>query len=199
MGTHVVGFATSPMQSGGQNQKWAHMWAVCLHPRCCLGGPQRFEAGDKIRIGPTCGRFGYITRVVSGVPNAPSGGQNQKWAHMRLQAGDKIRNGPTCGELWLHHPCCLGGSHCFRVGGQPHKMARMRANRLHEPLLSRGSPTVQSGGQLHKWAHMWADWLHHPYCLGGPQRFKAGDKIRNGPTCGQIDCITLAVSESPLL
>ena len=27
---------------------------------------------------------------------------------------------------------------------------------------------------------MWVDWLHNPCRLGGPQRFRAGDKIRKG-------------------
>ena len=158
------GLATSPLlswgsptlQSGGQNQKWAHMWAVWLHHPCCLRGPQRFKAGDKIRNGPTCGRFAYIPAAVSGVPNAS-------------KRGTKLEMGPHVGRL------------------------------ATSPLLSRGSPTLQSGGQNQKWAHMWAVCLHPRCCLGGPQRFKAGDKIRIGPTCGRIDCITLAVSESPLL
>ena len=33
-------------------------------------------------------------------------------------------------------------------------------------------------------AHKWARWLHNPYRLGGPQRFRAGGKIRSGPKIG---------------
>ena len=29
-------------------------------------------------------------------------------------------------------------------------------------------------------AHNWADWLRHPCRMGGPQRFRAGDKISKG-------------------
>ena len=32
----------------------------------------------------------------------------------------------------------------------------------------------------------WADWLHNPYRLGGPQRFRAGDKISSGPQVGAL-------------
>ena len=82
VGPHVRKEATSPLlcpsyptlQSGGQNQKWAHMWGVRLHHPRCLGGPQRLRVGDKIRRGPTCGRFGYITHAVSGVPNTSERG-----------------------------------------------------------------------------------------------------------------------------
>ena len=38
---------------------------------------------------------------------------------------------------------------------------------------------------------MWADGLHHPCYLRSPQPFNARDKIRSGPTCGQIGYITL--------
>ena len=76
------------------------------------------------------------------------------------------------------------------------------------PLPFGGSPTLQSRGQNQKWptsgrigyvidavwevpnaseggresqvAHKWAKWLHHPCHMGGPQRFRAGDKIRSG-------------------
>ena len=109
------------------------MWADWLHHPCCLAGPQCFKAGGKIRIGPTCGRFGYFTLGVSGVRNAKeqrtkleegphvgglatspllsqgvpmlqSGGQNQRWVHMWAD--------------WLHHPCCAGGLHCFGAGNK---------------------------------------------------------------------------------
>ena len=41
--------------------------------------------------------------------------------------------------------------------------------------------------------HMHADWLHHPWHLGGSQRFKAGDKISNGPHEGRLATSPLAV------
>ena len=41
-------------------------------------------------------------------------------------------------------------------------------------------------------AHKWAEWLYHPRHLGGPQLFRAGDKIISGPQMGRGGCITPA-------
>jgi hypothetical protein len=148
----VGGLATSPLlsrgsptlQSGGQNQKWARVWAVWLHHPCCLGGSQMLpitlaisggpkcsKAWDKIRNGPACGPFGYITCVVSGVPNAPSGAQNQKWAHMRRAL-------------------------------------------VTSSVLSRGFPLLHRRGQNKNRAHMWAVWLHYPCFSGSPLLLSRG-------------------------
>ena len=82
------------------------------------------------------------------------------------------------------------------------------------PLPYRGSPPLQSGGQNQKWptsgqggyvtlaawgfptasergaesemAHKWARWRNNPCRLGGPQRFRAGGKIRGGPQVGKV-------------
>ena len=35
-------------------------------------------------------------------------------------------------------------------------------------------------------AHKWGGWLHNPCCLGGPQRFRAGGKMRGGPQVGRV-------------
>ena len=35
-------------------------------------------------------------------------------------------------------------------------------------------------------AHQWARWLHNPCHLGGPQRFRAGGRIRGGPQVGKV-------------
>ena len=92
-------------------------------------------------------------------------------------------------------------------------MAHMSVDGLHD-LPSRGSQTLQSGGRNQKWptsglcayitpvllgvpnpskrwtksevAHMGAWWQHDPKSLGGPQRFKAGNKIRSGPHVGRL-------------
>ena len=42
------------------------------------------------------------------------------------------------------------------------------------------------GGRESEVAHKWAGWLHNPCRLGGPQRFKAGDKISSGPQMGRV-------------
>ena len=39
----------------GTKKTVAHKWANGLNSACCLGGPQRFRAGDKISSGPQVG------------------------------------------------------------------------------------------------------------------------------------------------
>ena len=193
VGPHVGGWATSPLlsrrspmlESGGQNQKWAHMWAVWLHHPCCLGGPQRLRLGHKIRRGPTCGRFGYITPAVLGVPKASewatksevgphvgglatspllcrgsptleSGGQKLKWAHMWA--------------VWLHHPCCLGGPQRLRLG---HKIRR--------------GPTCGRFGYI------------TPAILGVPKASELATKSEVGPHVGGLATSPLLSRRSQML
>ena len=80
---------------------------------------------------PTCGKSGYITPAVLGVPNAQRGDANQKQlpgSHVgkvatspvpsressKLHARTKTRH--VClahmWARWLHHPCPLGGPQC---------------------------------------------------------------------------------------
>ena len=40
----------------GAKSEVAHKWARWLHNPCHLGGPHRFRAGGKIRIGPQVGK-----------------------------------------------------------------------------------------------------------------------------------------------
>ena len=191
MGQKVGKVATSPLpsrgspplQSGGQNHKW-----------------------------PTCGQSGYVTRAVSGIPTASEHGAKSEMAHKWAK--------------WLRHPCRLGDPHrCkargkIRNGPQVGKVAT-------SPLPSRGSPPLQSGGQNQEWpisgqsgyvtpavsgiptaagggaksevAHKWAKWVHHPCRLGDPHRFRAGDKIRNGPLVGKVATSHLPSRGSPPL
>ena len=149
------------------------MWADWLHQLCCLCVPNVLGRGTKSELGT------YVTTSSMLSPGSPT-----------LQSRDNVISRPACGQIGYITPAVLGG-------GQPHKTARMRANRLHDPLLSRGSPPLQSVGQRHKWARMRADWLHHPCCLGGPRHLRAADKIRIAPTCGRIGYITLGVSGVP--
>ena len=140
---------SSPLQSGGQHQKWrtsgaggyitlaawevptasarvtksevAHRWARWLQNPCRLGGPNRFSPADKIRNGPQMGQLANPCRRGGG-GGLQRRGQNQKW--------------PKCG---------LGGYITPAAWGYP-------------PLQS----------------------------AGGPNRFLAGEKIRNGPQVGRV-------------
>ena len=62
-------------------------------------------------------------------------------------------------------------------------MAHKWALWLHHPCRPGGPQRFKAGDKIRS-AHKWAAWLHHPYCLRGPQRFKAGDRINSGP---QVD------------
>ena len=96
-----------PLQSGRQNQRWptsgqggyitpaawgvptasewgaesevAQKWERWLHDPCRLGGPHRFKAGDKIRIGPKVGKAVTSPLPLGGSPPLQSGEQNLRW------------------------------------------------------------------------------------------------------------------------
>ena len=71
-------------------------------------------------------------------------------------AGEKISNGPQVG------PLATG------------------------PLPSWGVPLASVLGTKSEMAHNWANWLHSLCRLGGPQRFRVGNKITNGPQLGRL-------------
>ena len=49
-----------------------------------------------------------------------------------------------------------------------------------------GVPTASMRGVESEVAHKWARWLHIPSRLGGPNRFRAGGKIKGGPQMGKV-------------
>ena len=177
-----------PLQSGGQNQKWptcgqsgyvtpavsgiptaaeqeeksevAHKWAPWLRHPCCLGDPQRFRAGGKIRNGPLVGKVATSPLPSRGSPPLQSGGKNQKWPTCG-QSGYvtlAVSGIPTASERvaksemahkwtkWLRHPCRLGDPHRFRAGGKI-RSGPLVGKVATSPLPSRGSPPLQSFGK----------------------------------------------------
>ena len=80
--THAV-LEIPNAQRGEKNQKWlcSHIGAKGLHHPCRLGGPQRPVRGHELAMAtwPTCGKNGYITPAVLGVPNARHVDKNHKW------------------------------------------------------------------------------------------------------------------------
>ena len=100
---------SSPLQSGGQNQKWptcgqssyvtiavsgiptasergaksevAHKREKWLCRPCRLGDPHRCRAGGQNQKWPTCGQGGYVTPAVSGPPMLCTG-TRAEMAHM---------------------------------------------------------------------------------------------------------------------
>ena len=208
----LLPWGSPPLQSGGQNQKWpihgqggyitpaasgiptastwgaksevAHTWARWLHHPCRLRDPQRFRAEGEITSRPTSGQGGYITPAASGIPTTSKRGAKSEVAHKWAR--------------WLHHPCCLGDPHRFKVGGKIRSGPYM-GKVATSPLPTRGSPPLQSGGRNQKSAHTWARWLHHPCRLGDPHRFRAGGKIRSGPYMGKVATSPLPPRGSPPL
>ena len=172
-----------PLQSGGQNQKW-----------------------------PISGQSGYVTPAVSGNPTASERAAKSEVAHKWAK--------------WLRHSCCLGDPHRFRAGGKIRPGPEV-GKVATSPLLSRGSPRLRSEGQNQKCptkgqsgyvtlavsgiltaseqggksrvAHKWAKWLRHPCRLGDPHRFRAGGKIRSGPSVGKVATSPMPSRGSPPL
>ena len=179
----------------------AHRWARWLHNRCCLGGPHRFIAGDRITSGshvgkvaaqplppggslplqsgghnrrwPTSGQGGYITPIAWGVPTASERGAESELAHKWAR--------------WLHNPCHLGVPTASERGAESevaHKWARWLHNSITPAAW--GVPTPSERGAQSEVAHKWARWLHNPCRLGGAHRFTAGGRIRSGPHVGKV-------------
>ena len=171
---------STPLQSGGQNEKWptrgqsgylthavsgipttsergaksemAHKWAKWLPHPCRIGDPHRFRAGGKMRSGPQVGKVATSALPYRGSPPLESGGAKSEVVHKWAK--------------WLPHPCGIGDPHRFRAGGK-----------------------IRSGPQ----------WLPHPCRIGDPHRFRAGVKIRSGPQVGKMATSPLPYRGSPPL
>ena len=141
-GPHVGRLATSPLlspgsrthHSGKQNQNRAQIWADWLHHPCCLGGPQRFQARDKIRGGSTCGQISGITLPVSGVPIASEN-----------RSGNKIGRGPTCGQIG-YITSAVSGVPFASQRGTKSGVGPLVRGLATSSMISRGYPLLQSRG-----------------------------------------------------
>ena len=126
------------------------------HP-CILGVPQRQVWGAKSEVatsplpswGPKRGRKWYVTLAFSGVPNAKSREQNQKW---------------------LPHPCLLGGPK-EGENGTPRLQAWVSPTPSVGSKIRSGYLTLAFLG-----AQKRAEMLRHPCILGDPQRQARGAK-----------------------
>ena len=170
--THVGRLATSPLQyrrvarleSGGQNQ---------------LCSPTLQSEGQNQQR-PTCGQIRFSSSLPSrGFPMLHSGVQNQQW--------------PACGQMGYITLAVRGVPNTSQRGGKL-VVAYMWADSLHHHchLPYGGFRTVHSGGQNQQWPTC-MQIGYHLWHLGGPQCFKAGDKISNGPHEGRLATSPLAV------
>ena len=77
-------------------------------------------------------------------------------------------------------------------GGEWPTFRTARAQRAHSARYAPityavlGVPNASKGGTKSAAAHKWANSLDNPYHLGGPERLKAGDRIRNGLQMGRL-------------
>ena len=174
---------SSPLQSGGQNQKW-----------------------------PTSGQTGYPTPAVSGSPTVSERGAKSEVAHKwakwlphpcrigephRCRAGGKIRSGPQVGEM-ATSPLPYRGSPPLQSGGQNQKWPTSGQSGYLTPAVS-GSPTASERGAKSEVDHKWAKWLPHPCRIGDPHRCRAGGKIRSGPQVDEMATSPLPYQGSPPL
>ena len=60
--------------SGGAESEVAHKWARWLHNLCRFGGSSPLQSGGQNQRWPTNGQGGYITPAALGVPTASEGG-----------------------------------------------------------------------------------------------------------------------------
>ena len=172
-----------PLQSGGQNQKWA-----------------------------TSGQSGYLTPAVSGSPTAAERGAKSEVAHKwakwlphpcrigephRCRAGGKIRSGPQVGKV-ATSPLPYRGAPPLQSGGQNQKWPTSGRSGYLTPAVS-GSPTAAERGAKSESAHKWANWLPHPCRIGEPHRRRAGGKIRSGPQVGEVATSPLPYRGAPPL
>ena len=164
---------------------------------CRLGGPKCFKAMDKIKSGPqvgrlatsplpsgaspmlrsggqnqtcpTCGRIGYITPAVWGVPNASEPGTKPE------------------GALMCADPCHLGGHQRFRAGDEIRSGAHV-GGFTASPLPSGGSPMLECGGQNQKWRHL-GGFTTSPLPSWESPTLQSGVQNQQGPRCGRIGYI----------
>ena len=104
-----------PLQSGGQNQKWATCGQGGYVTPAASGIPSASERGQNQKW-PTSGQNGYVTPAASGIPSASERGAKSEVAHLWAR--------------WLRNPCPLGDPLRFRAGGRIRSGAQKRVELL---------------------------------------------------------------------
>ena len=197
-GPHVGTVATSPVPSRGSpmlctgtKSEMAHRWAQWLPNPCRLGGPQCSAPGQNQKW-PTCGHSGYLTRAVSGVPNALHEDIIRNGEHARKVTTKPLpsaKSAMLCTHGGRRQPMC-DPEGCLTVwgavggGGDPTPLRRRGGGGPHPTPFVNPNPAER--GTESEVAHKWARWLHNPCRLGGPHRFRAGGRIRGGPQVGKV-------------
>ena len=174
-----------PLQSGGTKSEVAHLLARWLRHPCRLGDPHRFRAGGQNQKWPTCGRGGYVTPAVSGIPTAS-------------EREDKIRSGPLVGKVATSPPPSRG-SPPLQSGGTKSEVAHLWARWLCHPCRLGDPHRFRAGGQNQKWPTCGPGGYVNPAVSGIPTASERGDKIRSGPLVGKVATTSLPCRGSPPL
>ena len=119
---------------------------------------------------PTSGPSGYITPAVWGIPYAS-------------ERGIKSDVPRRCTQ-WLHNPCRWGIANASEHGIK-NKWPTSGPSGNITPTVW-GMPYASERETKSEVAHKWAQWLHNPRRRGGPQCFRAGDRVRCGRQMGPV-------------
>ena len=189
------------------------MWADWLHHPCLMGDPKRFKAGNKIKRAPHGGELatpplpyggggGQRFKTVSKITSAPYvGGLATSplpyGGFPTLPSGNQIKRAPHGGEL-ATSPLPYGGSPTLHSGEQDHKCST--CGRIgYITLAVWGVPNTLERGTRSNVPRKRANGLHHPCRMGGPQHFRAGNKITSAPHVGGLAASPLPYGGSPTL
>ena len=173
-GNKIKSGCLNPPFSGAQKRT-----EMLCHP-CILGDPQQRE--PKLELanshvpseGPKRGRNCYVTPAFSGVPNAKRVCQNQ---------------------MWLPHPCLLGGPKEGRNATSPLHSRRSptKGNKIRSGCLTPAFLGTQKRAEMQR----------HPCILGDPQQRGTKSEVAAsplpswGPKRGRKCCVTPAFSRVP--
>ena len=195
-GPQVGKMATSPLPSrgspplqsggGGGKQKWPTCGRNGYVTPAVPGIPTAAElGGGGIRSGPLVGKVAMSPLPSRGSPPLQSGGGNQKW--------------PTCGQSGYVTPA-VSGIPPLQSGGGNQKGPTCGQSGYVTPAVS-GIPTAaeRGGGGDQKWPTSGQSGYVTPAASGIPSASKRGSGGQNQkwPTSGQNGYVTLAVSGIP--
>ena len=193
---HPVGrVKTSALLTDGISSVDICQWGVRLEVRAlCVpqGAPQPLQnewgpsgtgtrRNERDKFDTLAGLLPFFACSASGAPHRPNHACFQGRVDVFSGGPQRQARGET--QMWLPHPCLLGGPQQrdkIKVGpkeggnatsplhsrGSPTPSAGRKSDVATSPLASRESPTK---GKRSKWAQKRAKMLHHPRILGGPQ------------------------------
>ena len=197
----------------GTRSSVPHNGADWLHQACRMEGPQRFRARHKIGNGPNVGGMATSPQPYGGSQTLQSGEQDQTcpaWGRTgyttpalwggggaTLQNGEQDHKCSICGRIGYITPAVWGVPNTSER--EPDQTCPTWGRIGYITLALWGVPNASQRGTRSQVLNMWADWLHHPCRMGGPQHFRAGNKIKCAPQEGEWATSPLPYGGSPTL